>query len=161
MAIDNIVAVLLQPVFGNWSDRTKSRFGRRMPFIFSGTVISAVLFVFFPFARHIWGLVGIIFAFDLAMALYRSASVAIVADYTIDKFRAKASGLQQFISNFGGVIELRSTQFCITSHNTYPTTSVTAEYWIYLSFFTHDNFLTCNDSYYKRNTYWNWDFWFI
>lgn len=113
MAVDNIVAVLLQPVFGNWSDRTKSRFGRRMPFIFAGTVISAILFVFFPFARHIWGLVGIIFAFDLAMALYRSASVAIVADYNLDKFRAKASGLQQFISNFGGVISFILPSFVL------------------------------------------------
>jgi maltose/moltooligosaccharide transporter len=104
MALDNIIAVLLQPVFGNVSDRTKSRFGRRMPYIFLGTIISAILFVFFPFARYIWGLVGLICAFDLAMALYRSASVAIVADYTLDKFRAKASGLQQFISNLGGVV---------------------------------------------------------
>ncbi len=113
MAIDNIVAVLMQPVFGNWSDRTKSRFGRRMPYIFAGTVISAVLFVFFPFTRYIWGLVGIIFAFDLAMALYRSASVAIVADYSLDKFRAKASGLQQFISNMGGVISFVLPSFVL------------------------------------------------
>ncbi len=113
MAIDNILAVLLQPVFGNWSDRTKSRFGRRMPYIFFGTIISAILFVFFPYAQFIWGLVGIIFAFDLAMALYRSASVAIVADYTLDKFRAKASGLQQFISNMGGVISFLLPSYVI------------------------------------------------
>ena len=104
MALDNIVAVILQPVFGNLSDKTKSRFGRRMPYIIAGTAFSAIAFVFFPFARFIWGLIGIIFAFDLAMALYRSASVAIVADYTSDKKRATASGLQQFISNLGGVV---------------------------------------------------------
>lgn len=104
MALDNIIAVIVQPFFGDLSDRTKSRFGRRMPFILFGTLTSAVLFVFFPHMGAIWGLVGIIFAFDLAMSLYRTASIAIVPDYTSEKFRAQASGVQQLIANLGGAV---------------------------------------------------------
>jgi maltose/moltooligosaccharide transporter len=104
MALDNIIAVLLQPIFGSLSDRTKSRMGRRMPFIAFGSITSAILFICFPFMNFVWGLVAIIFLFDLAMSLYRSASIAIVPDYTIEKFRAKASGIQQLIANFGGAI---------------------------------------------------------
>ncbi|MBN2155333.1 MAG: MFS transporter [Candidatus Lokiarchaeota archaeon] len=104
MAIDNILAVLVHPFFGALSDRTKSRFGRRVPYIFAGALISAVLFVFFPYMKVVWGLIVIIFLFDLAMSLYRTASIIIVPDYTSEELRAKASGIQQFIANLGGAI---------------------------------------------------------
>ena len=40
MAIDNILAVFLLPLFGVWSDRTNTRFGKRSPFIYVGTILS-------------------------------------------------------------------------------------------------------------------------
>ncbi|MBD3211959.1 MAG: MFS transporter [Candidatus Lokiarchaeota archaeon] len=103
MAIDNIVAVLLQPYFGDLSDRTKSKYGRRMPFIIIGTLTSAVFFVIIPWIRVLAGLVLIILLFDIAMSIYRSASIAILPDYTTEKIYSKASGLQQLIANIGGI----------------------------------------------------------
>ena len=43
MALDNILAVILLPVFGALSDKTKSKYGKRTPYIFIGTLIAAVL----------------------------------------------------------------------------------------------------------------------
>ena len=82
MAIDNIVAVILQPYFGDLSDRTRSKIGRRMPYIIIGTLSSVVFFVMIPFLQFLAGLILIIFLFDLAMSIYRSASIAILPDYT-------------------------------------------------------------------------------
>lgn len=45
MALDNILAVFLLPVFGAVSDRHKGRRGRRTPFIIAGTIAAAILFV--------------------------------------------------------------------------------------------------------------------
>ena len=45
MALDNILALMLLPLFGYLSDRTKTRFGRRTPYIFVGTVIGAMAFM--------------------------------------------------------------------------------------------------------------------
>ena len=42
MAIDNILALFLLPLFGILSDRTKSKLGRRTPFIIVGTLIAAI-----------------------------------------------------------------------------------------------------------------------
>ena len=39
MAIDNILAVLLLPLFGSLSDKTKTKFGKRTPYIFLGTIL--------------------------------------------------------------------------------------------------------------------------
>ena len=45
MAIDNIIALFLLPLFGTLSDKCKSKRGRRTPFIIFGTVIAAVAIV--------------------------------------------------------------------------------------------------------------------
>lgn len=45
MALDNILALFLLPLFGGISDKCKSRFGKRTPFIVVGTIMAAVLFV--------------------------------------------------------------------------------------------------------------------
>lgn len=41
MALDNIFALFLLPLFGGLSDKTSSRFGKRTPFIVVGTLIAA------------------------------------------------------------------------------------------------------------------------
>ena len=43
MAFDNILAVVLLPIFGALSDKTKSKHGKRTPYIFIGTIIAALL----------------------------------------------------------------------------------------------------------------------
>lgn len=45
MSFDNVLAVFLLPLFGAISDKSRSRFGRRTPFIVVGTVVAAVAFV--------------------------------------------------------------------------------------------------------------------
>ncbi len=43
MAADNILAVFMLPIFGALSDKCRSRYGKRTPFIFIGTILAAVL----------------------------------------------------------------------------------------------------------------------
>ena len=43
MALDNILAVVLLPIFGALSDKTKTKYGKRTPYIFIGTLVAAVL----------------------------------------------------------------------------------------------------------------------
>jgi Na+/melibiose symporter-like transporter len=104
MAIDNILAVFLLPFFGDLSDRTKSKLGRRMPYIIIGACLSAIFFIIIPWVRVLAGLILIIFLFDLTMSIYRSASIAILPDYTPEKMYSKGSAIQQFIANMGGLI---------------------------------------------------------
>lgn len=50
MALDNILALFMLPLFGAISDRCKSRMGRRTPFILIGTIIAAAAFMLLSFA---------------------------------------------------------------------------------------------------------------
>ena len=43
MALDNVLALFLLPLFGSLSDKTKTKRGRRTPYIFFGTIAAAVL----------------------------------------------------------------------------------------------------------------------
>lgn len=45
MALDNIFALFMLPFFGRLSDRTRTKYGRRKPFIVIGTVLAAFLIV--------------------------------------------------------------------------------------------------------------------
>ena len=44
MALDNLIALFLLPIFGAISDKTRSRYGRRTPFIFIGTISAVISF---------------------------------------------------------------------------------------------------------------------
>jgi len=45
MTIDNIFAVIFLPIFGALSDRTNTRYGRRMPYLLVGVPLSALAFI--------------------------------------------------------------------------------------------------------------------
>ena len=52
MALDNILALFMLPMFGVISDRCKSKMGRRTPFIIAGTLLAATLFASLSFVDH-------------------------------------------------------------------------------------------------------------
>ena len=52
MALDNVLALFLLPLFGAVSDRHRGRFGRRTPFIVIGTVVAAAAFVLLSLADN-------------------------------------------------------------------------------------------------------------
>ncbi len=53
MALDNVLALFMLPLFGAISDRCASKRGRRTPFIVVGTVLAAVLFVGLSFVDNV------------------------------------------------------------------------------------------------------------
>ncbi len=53
MALDNVLAVFLLPIFGAISDKKNSKRGKRTPFILVGTIIAAVAFVGLSFVDNI------------------------------------------------------------------------------------------------------------
>ena len=45
MSIDNVLAVFMLPIFGALSDKIMTRFGKRTPFIFIGTIAAVLAFI--------------------------------------------------------------------------------------------------------------------
>ncbi len=53
MALDNLLALFLLPIFGALSDRTRSRFGKRTPFITIGTIVAVIALICLSFADNL------------------------------------------------------------------------------------------------------------
>ncbi len=105
MACDNLAALLLLPLFGNISDRTKSPIGKRMPFILTGAFVSAIAFPFIPLFFHynnILGMVIMMLIVLMFMMMYRNPAVALMPDITPKPLRAKANGIINIMGYLGG-----------------------------------------------------------
>jgi len=53
MAFDNIMAVILLPLFGALSDKSNNKKGRRTPYIIVGTILSAFAFMALAYTDHV------------------------------------------------------------------------------------------------------------
>lgn len=104
MTFDNISGVILQPYFGSLSDKTKTRFGRRMPFLLIGIPIAAVALSIIPFHINIWTLMGAIIVMNFGMSIYRAPVVAMMPDCTPEHQRSKANGIINLMGGLGTLI---------------------------------------------------------
>ena len=109
MAIDNVLAVFMLPLFGSLSDRVHTRLGRRMPFILCGTAAAVIAMLFLPFADNIGSLALFVTALLvtlIAMGSYRSPAVSLMPDVTPKPLRSKANAIINLMGAVGGVISL-------------------------------------------------------
>ena len=109
MAMDNVLAIVLLPVFGAISDKVNTRIGKRMPFIITGTVLAVTFMSFLPIADTAANLplfVGALFGALISMGLYRSPSVALMPDLTPNRLRSKANAIINLLGAVGGVYSL-------------------------------------------------------
>ncbi len=101
MTIDNIFGVIFQPLFGAMSDKTRTRFGRRMPYILIGLPICAVAFSLIPFTWSLATLMGVVIIFNFVMSTWRAPVVALMPDLTPPVFRSQANGIINFMGGLG------------------------------------------------------------
>lgn len=117
MALDNVLALFLLPLFGKLSDRTHTRLGRRMPYILGGTLAAVVLMNLLPMAdraRSLWLFVATLGLLLLAMGVYRSPAVALMPDVTPKPLRSKGNAIINLMGTLGGVFTLAATSFLVT-----------------------------------------------
>lgn len=109
MAMDNVLALVLLPVFGALSDRVDTPLGKRTPFILVGTVLAVIFMMLLPLADKKQSLVlfvAALFATLLAMGLYRSPAVALMPDLTPNHLRSRANAVINLMGAVGGVYAL-------------------------------------------------------
>ena len=104
MTFDNIFGVIFQPVFGKLSDNTRTRFGRRMPYIFIGLPICAAAFTMIPRMDSLWSLMAVIIIFTFVMSAWRSPVVALMPDITPGPLRSQANGIVNLMGGLGSLI---------------------------------------------------------
>ncbi len=119
MAADNILALFLLPFFGGLSDKSKSRMGRRRPFILIGTILAVCFMILLPLIDNSYfnsssDLKIILFIVTLAlvlisMGIYRSPAVALMPDVTPKPLRSKGNAIINLMGAIGGILYLLIT----------------------------------------------------
>ena len=107
-----LMGILVQPIVGTLSDRTWTRFGRRIPYLFIGAAVAVAVMCLLPNAGSFGMAVGaaLIFGLVALMLLDTSINMAMqpfkmmVGDMVNEKQKAKAYSIQSFLCNAGSVV---------------------------------------------------------
>jgi maltose/moltooligosaccharide transporter len=126
MALDNVLALFLLPLFGALSDRVDTRFGKRTPFIIFGTISAVIFTMMLPYADQTRNFILFFIALGatlLSMAVYRSPAVALMPDLTPKPLRSKANAVINLMGAAGAIYTLAMISLLIkkVDHPDYTT----------------------------------------
>ncbi len=121
MALDNVFALVMLPVFGAWSDKVSTRRGKRTPFILVGTILAVVFMTMIPMAanmRNLWLFVIALLLSLMAMGTFRSPAVSLMPDVTPKPLRSKGNAIINLMGAVGGVSALVMIMFLVGEGDT-------------------------------------------
>ncbi|MCR6108974.1 MFS transporter [Bacillus sp. A301a_S52] len=122
MGLDNVLAVLLIPIIGAWSDRVKTPLGNRLPFLIVGMPLAALFFMLIPYSAKstLWLLLLVDILFLLAMTIYRAPVIALMPDHTPPQKRSSANGIINVMGGIGAIIALFGLSQLYRLDSAYP-----------------------------------------
>lgn len=109
MAADNVLAVILLPLLGAWSDKVDTPFGKRTPFVVVGTILAVIFMMLIPAADNSRNLILFMVSLGavlVSMGLYRSPAVALMPDLTPKPLRSQGNAVINLMGAVGGVYSL-------------------------------------------------------
>ena len=118
MSVDNVLAIFMLPLFGAISDRTRTRLGKRTPYILFGTLFAVALLLtlgVFTEKKSFWGFILTLMALLVTMAVYRTPAVAYMPDVTEKPLRSKANAIINLVGYIGGIFSTVVMMFMLKS----------------------------------------------
>ena len=106
-----LMGMLVQPIVGTLSDRTWTRFGRRIPYLFVGSAVAVVVMCLLPnagafalsvSAAMVFGLVALMFL-DTSINMAMQPFKMLVGDMVNEKQKSLAYSIQSFLCNAGSL----------------------------------------------------------
>jgi maltose/moltooligosaccharide transporter len=106
-----LMGILVQPIVGTLSDRTWTRFGRRIPYLFIGALTAVAVMCLLPNAGSLGLSLSMVMIFGLLMLMLLDTSInmamqpfkMMVGDMVNEKQKGKAYSIQSFLCNAGSV----------------------------------------------------------
>ena len=107
-----LMGILVQPIVGTLSDKTWTRFGRRIPYLFVGAAVAVLVMCLLPNAGSLGLAVGAAMTFGLVALMFLDTSInmamqpfkMLVGDMVNEEQKAKAYSIQSFLCNAGSVV---------------------------------------------------------
>ena len=107
-----LMGILVQPIVGTLSDRTWTRFGRRIPYLFIGALTAVAVMCLLPNAGSLGLSISMVMIFGLVMLMLLDTSInmamqpfkMMVGDMVNEQQKGKAYSIQSFLCNAGSVV---------------------------------------------------------
>ena len=107
-----LMGILVQPIVGTLSDKTWTRFGRRIPYLFVGAAAAVLVMCLLPNAGSLGLAVGAAMTFGLVALMFLDTSInmamqpfkMLVGDMVNEEQKAKAYSIQSFLCNAGSIV---------------------------------------------------------
>ena len=107
-----LMGILVQPIVGTLSDRTWTRFGRRIPYLFIGALTAVAVMCLLPNAGSLGLSISMVMIFGLLMLMLLDTSInmamqpfkMMVGDMVNEEQKGKAYSIQSFLCNAGSVV---------------------------------------------------------
>lgn len=113
MGIDNIIGIVLQPFVGHVSDRTRTRWGRRVPYLVIGAPVAAVFFVLIPSAGTFGALVVCMFLFAVTANAFKPLTDALTPDFQVPGRRSLANGIAKVATSLTIIVSALISLFVV------------------------------------------------
>ncbi|MCR4407039.1 MAG: MFS transporter [Anaerolineae bacterium] len=98
-----IVAMIIQPLSGALSDRTRSRWGRRRPWMLAGTLLDLVFLAGMALAGGYWGLLAAYILLQVTSNAAHGPAQGLIPDLVPEERRGLASGIKNLF-DMGGLV---------------------------------------------------------
>lgn len=117
MGMDNLLGIFVQPWIGNRSDRTRTAWGRRMPYLVVGMPLAAVLFVLIPHAAtSLLPLVAVMFAYALVANTFKPIAEALLPDFIRSERRSRANAAVKIASSLTIIVAALVSMLLVDDH---------------------------------------------
>ncbi len=118
LAIEGFLAVLIEPLFGSLSDRQKTLWGLRAPFVTIGVLLASVLLLFLPIMILLgnpesvlrWLFVGAVILWAMAMAMFRSPMLARLGEFACQQDWPYAASVLTLVGTIAGTLALPASK---------------------------------------------------
>jgi maltose/moltooligosaccharide transporter len=104
MTLDNYFGLFLQPIIGRKSDKTDTKWGRRMPYLLVGMPLAALFGALIPLHTSYSLLITFMVLMNLSMSLYRAPTVALMPDITPPHKQTQANGIINLMGGLGSIL---------------------------------------------------------
>ncbi len=93
MGMDNFLGLFIQPWIAHRSDNTRTRWGRRVPYLAIGAPIAAAFYVLIPWANSMVTLVAAMFSFAMVANSFKAVTESLIPDFQAPQHRGKATAI--------------------------------------------------------------------
>jgi MFS family permease len=117
MGMDNLLGIFIQPWIGNRSDRTRTSWGRRMPYLVVGMPIAAALFMVIPHtSASLPLLIVTMFMYALMANTFKPIAEALVPDFIAPERRSRANAAVKIASSLTAIVAAAISIFLVDKH---------------------------------------------